>query len=274
MKKQLLIFLTLLSSCVLTAAKIDTLKTYSNVMNKEIPAVVVTPDSYSELKALPVVYLLHGYSDSALNGWINKGKDIDKYADLYDVILVMPDGGFSSWYFDSPIDPEIQYESYIIEELIPLIDEKYATIASRTGRAITGLSMGGHGALYLSFRHQNVFAAAGSTSGGVDIRPFPNNWSLIKCLGTYVDYPENWEKNTIVNMTHLLTPNSLSLIIDCGREDFFYDVNCKLHEKLLYYNIPHEFTTRPGKHDWNYWSNSIQYQLLFFHNYFVKNAGE
>jgi len=69
-------------------------------------------------------------------------------------------------------------------------------------------------------------------------------------------------------MLHLLQPNSLALIIDCGTEDFFFKVNENLHQQLLYRNIPHEYTTRPGAHNWNYWTNAIQYQLLFMSNYF------
>ena len=75
----------------------------------------------------------------------------------------------ASWYWNSPVDPKSQYETFISDELIKAIDSKYKTIKNRTGRAITGLSMGGHGALYLAIKHQDVFGAAGSMSGGVDI---------------------------------------------------------------------------------------------------------
>jgi len=81
-------------------------------------------------------------------------------------------------------------------------------------------------------------------SGGVDFRPFPNNWDIAKRLGSYAENPDNWEKNTVANLVHLLTPKSLTLIIDCGSEDFFYKVNCQLHEKLLDRNIPHDFIIR------------------------------
>lgn len=137
------------------------------------------------------------------------------------MIIVCPDGAYGSWYLDSPIDPDFQYETYIAIELVNWIDKNYPTIPSRTGRAITGLSMGGHGALYLAFRHQDIFGAAGSMSGGVDIRPFPNNWDLEKRLGKQSEYPERWEQHTVIELLHLLTPNSLKLIIDCGTEDFF-----------------------------------------------------
>jgi S-formylglutathione hydrolase FrmB len=248
------------------AAIVDTVNTYSASMKKTIKAVVITPDNYATAQALPVVYLLHGYSGNYAD-WITQVKGFEKAVDLYQIIIVCPDGN-NSWYWDSPVDPNYKYETYVSKELVSWIDGKYKTIKDRKGRSITGLSMGGHGALYLAFRHQDVFGAAGSMSGGVDIRPFPTKWDMALRLGKYSDHPENWEKNTVVNMLNLLQPNSLALLIDCGTEDFFYRVNENLHEQLLYRNIPHDYITRPGAHNWNYWNNAIQYQLLFMSNYF------
>src|SRR5690606_1283607 len=134
-----------------------------------------------------------------------------------------PDGGVTSWYFDSPIDPQMQYETYMSKELITRIDQTYRTLSDRSGRAITGLSMGGHGAFYLAFKHQDIWGAAGSMSGGVDLRPFPNNWDLAKRLGNYAEHKENWETNTVINLVHQLEGDHLKLIFDCGSSDFFYD---------------------------------------------------
>jgi S-formylglutathione hydrolase FrmB len=245
------------------AAKTDTVATYSNAMQKTIPAIVVTPDNYSPDKKYPVVYLLHGYSGN-YTGWMDiNGDYIRKTADAEKMIIVSPDGGYSSWYYDVPGDKNCQYETYITSELVQWIDGHYATLQSPKGRGITGLSMGGHGALFLAFKHPDVFGIAGSMSGGVDIRPFPLNWDLAKRLGSYAENPENWEKNTVINLTYLLTANTLKIIIDCGSEDFFYTVNKNLHQKLLENNISHDFISRPGKHDSAYWGNAIKYQLLF-----------
>lgn len=271
MKKYFFIagLLFLLSPIAALAAKVDTLQTYSTAMKKNIKAVVILPDNYKKQKHFPTVYLLHGYGDS-YNGWINYVPELKKYADDFQMILVCPDGNFSSWYFDSPKDPKWKYETYVSLELPVQIDEKYKTIKDRKSRAITGLSMGGHGALSLAFKHQDVFGAAGSMSGGVDITPFPGNWDIEKRLGSYAEYPERWKSNSVVNMTDLLVPNQLALIIDCGKDDFFLAVNMKLHEKLNEHNIPHDFTIRPGAHNFDYWKNAVGYQLLYFHNFFSK----
>lgn len=256
------------SPAVLWAASVDTLDTFSSSMNKKIKAVIITPDGYKKSgKRFPVVYLLHGYG-SNYSHFIKAIPELKEHADAFGQILVCPDGAIGSWYFDSPIDAEYKYETYVATELVDWIDKRFNTIASRFGRGITGFSMGGHGALYLAFKHQNIFGVAGSMSGGVDFRPFPRNWEIYKRLGTYQNFPENWEKYTVINMVDMLKADSLKLIIDCGTEDFFYKVNLDFHEKLLANKIPHEFIIRGGAHNWPYWREAIVYQLFFMKRYF------
>ena len=267
MKKSVVfIFCLFLASHYAFSSKTDTLQVYSPSMKKNIKVVVILPDSYDSGKSYPVFYLLHGYSGN-YTSWTTI-PSTSALADLHQFIIVCPDGGYSSWYFDSPVDSTRKYETFVSKELIQWVDKNYGTIAERGGRAISGLSMGGHGGLFLGFRHQDVFGACGSMSGGVDIRPFPNNWEMSKVLGKQSEYPDNWEKHTVMNQLHLLTPNSIKIIVDCGTEDFFYSVNVKLHNELLYRNIPHDFISRPGKHDWPYWNNAVKYQALFFAEFF------
>lgn len=250
------------------AAQVDTIQVFSASMNKNIKTCVIVPDNYKKSKKkFPVVYLLHGYSGN-YGTWVKSFKEVSQQVDRYGFIAIGVDGNYSSWYFNSPIDPTFKYETYIIDELVPFIDKKYKTIASREGRAISGLSMGGHGALYLSLKHQDVFGAAGSMSGGVDIRPFSEKWNIKKRLGAINDFPDNWEKNTVVNLIELNQNNNLKLIIDCGVDDFFIDVNRELHQKMLALKIDHDYIERPGKHNIDYWENSLKFQLLFFYNFF------
>ncbi len=255
------------------AADAKHLSTHSPSMDKAIPVVVITPEGYSKNESYPVLYLLHGYSGNE-SDWINNVPEIKYYADLYQFIIVCPDGNFSSWYFDSPVDNSWKYETYVAKELVAWVDDSFSTIQAPAGRAITGLSMGGHGAFYVALRNQDVYGAAGSMSGGVDIRPFPNNWELSKRLGDYATNKENWKENSVINLVYKLKPGSLQITFDCGVSDFFYDVNCKLHEKLLEENIPHDFTVRSGIHNWEYWKNSIAYQSVFFHHFFKKSKQE
>lgn len=267
MKKSLFLAALALYVVVARGADVDTVSVWSEAMDKNVKSVIITPDNYTQRDSFPVVYLLHGYSGNYAD-WVDKAPEIKELADRYGMIIVCPDGGYGSWYWDSPVDSTFRYETFVAEELVSWVDSQYNTIASRAGRAITGLSMGGHGALYLAMRHLDIYGAAGSTAGGVDIRPFPLNWDMAKRLGSYADHPDRWDRYTAINQIHRLTPNALALVIDCGTGDFFYGVNEQLHRKLLDRNIPHTYVTGPGAHNWEYWQRSIGYQLLFFDKFF------
>ena len=265
--KQIILLCFLYISLNVVFGQVDTVEIYSEVMDHTIPNLVITPKDYTEQNDnLPVIYLLHG-AGGYFSNWFFRVPEIEQYATDYDVIIVCPDGDKTSWYIDSPVDSTSQYESYITRELVPAIDQKYRTIKQKHGRAITGLSMGGHGAFYLAFRHQDIWGAAGSMSGGVNIIPFAEEWNMDEILGPYAEYKKNWEDHTVINLTHLLN-GDLKIIFDCGKEDFFADVNKQLHEKLIIEGVPHEYTVRPGKHNWDYWRNSIKYHLLYFDDFF------
>ena len=194
------VLLYLFFSLTSLAAEIDTVQIYSEAMKKEIPALIVTPEAYTEAEQnYPVIYLLHGYSDS-YSGWTTKASVVPSLADRHEVIVVMPDGGYNSWYIDSPLDPDSQYETHVAEEVVAFVDENYRTLDSKSGRAITGLSMGGHGGLFLGIRHQETFGAAGSMSGGVDLTYDIHRWEIAEKLGPYSQNPERWDSLSVVNL--------------------------------------------------------------------------
>ena len=268
--KIILTLLLLLSINVALASTVDTVVIRSEKMNKDIKCVVIKPQSYTEMNhAFPVVYLLHGHGGDYGN-WIRRVPDLKKYADLYQILIVCPDGHKSSWYFDSPVDSSMYYETYIAKEVPAFIEKHFKTIPSRNARAITGLSMGGHGALSIAWNHAEYFGAVGSMSGVVDINIRRNSFDLAKRIGDTVLYKENWRNYSVINLIEKKPVDSLAIIIDCGVKDLFFNSNKRLHEKLLLLNVEHDYSEKPGGHDWNYWSNSIQYHLLFFRNYFDK----
>lgn len=263
---KLLLLLLVCFNLPVDAQTVEKVVITSKNMGQEINNVVILPKNYDKSKQYPVVYLLHGYGGNQ-DMWINMRKDLPEEATRLNMIIVCPDGK-NSWYWDSPIDPKSQFDTYVSKELVEYIDVNYSTVKSKKGRAITGLSMGGHGGLWLGINHPDVFGACGSMSGGVDIRPFPNNWDMRNFLGKYKENPDTWNKYTVIENIHKIEPGSLSIIIDCGVDDFFFEVNQKLHEKLLLNNIPHDYIVRPGKHDGNYWKNAVDYQLMFFSKFF------
>lgn len=243
--------------------QVDTVSVFASKMKKEVKSVVIVPENYSKKKHYPVVYLLHGYSDNYAK-WVKTVPAIKNLSTEHQMIIVCPDGGYSSWFMDSPIDSAFQYESYITKDLLSYVDNHYATIANRNGRAITGLSMGGHGALYLAIRNKQLFANAGSMSGGVDLRSSSKKYDIAKRIGNIETSSDEWDNRSVVNMVNSLKNKELNLIIDCGVNDFFYQINNALHRRLMTLNIDHDYIERPGAHNWEYWTNSINYQLFYF----------
>ena len=204
MNQSMKIFALLFSTIVLWVgsslygADVEVIQIPSAKMEKKVPATVILPDTYSERESdkFPVLYLLHGAGGNHAS-W-NQSTQCAQLADKYEFIILCPDGGSTSWYYDSPIDPDYQYETHVAEECVQFMDKNYRTLANRGARAISGMSMGGHGAMYLAIRHPDTFGTSVCLMGGVDIRPFPNNWDIKKRLGEISTHRENWEEHTVV----------------------------------------------------------------------------
>lgn len=249
-------------------AVVDTLSVPATFIDSPMKVTVITPSSKDKNKRFPTVYLLNGFGGD-YKSWCIIQPRLPELADLYGIIIVTPDGR-DSWYWDSPIDPKNKMESFITKELVPYIDANHPTIPDAKKRAITGLSMGGHGGLWLGFRHPDIWGNCGSTSGGIDIRPFPNEWKLKELLGERDSNTDIWNNYTVINLVPYLNNPGQNIIIDCGTEDFFKAVNDNLHKALLDRKIKHDYISRPGQHDLDYWKNSILYQLLFFYEAFCQ----
>jgi len=278
--RQLLFFFSFLLPFPLCAAKVDSLDIPSAVMKKNLRAVVVLPDSYASTgknkTTYPVLYLLHG-GYGHFNDWITKTPDktlIHRLADQYNLIIVMPEGDVFSYYLDSPVIKDSQFETYLTKEVIDKIDKTYRTIRTPKGRVITGLSMGGYGALYLATRHPDLYCAAGSMSGALNLDM--NAWKLPpdatknikaefeKILGPFSQSPDGWAAYSVVGMADKMKTNGLKLVIDCGVDDFLIEPNRELHRRLVFNQTPHDYSERPGGHSWEFWQNALPYQVLFF----------
>ncbi len=274
-----LLFISLITSGL--AANVDTISVHSRSMNRHMPAAVVIPECYdTNDESYPVIYLLHGaYGD--FRDWLIKLPNdgvVKALADQYRIIFVLPEGGTFSFYLDSPWDANSQYETHVTKELLPEIDIRYRTIAMPAGRAITGLSMGGQGALYISTRHPDLFGAAGSMSGAVhlDIRSWDLPEADIERLtqGFYAtlgidDIDDGFLiNNSATALVAQMKENGMPLIIDCGVDDFLISANRELNRRLNEENVPHDYIERPGRHDWIYWQNALLYHALFFNEYF------
>jgi S-formylglutathione hydrolase FrmB len=137
---------------------------------------VMLPTSYvaNPAQRYPVLYLLPGCCDPGMrqSRWSDPNLgDAERLTAGKDVIVVMPEGDLGSWYTDwanAGTQGQYLWESYLVDQLVPLVDSSFRTTAGRSGRAIAGLSMGGYGALAIASRHPDLFTAVASFSG------FPN----------------------------------------------------------------------------------------------------
>ena len=279
-----LLALLLGTSSISFSATVDSIEIVSVAMKKTYMAAVVLPDSYKKNKSsYPVLYLLHG-GGGHFRDWLTLTPDkmlVKNLADQYNLIIVMPEGEAFGWYLNSPVNKESQFETYIIDEVIGKIDKTYRTVKDRKGRVVTGLSMGGHGSLYLSTRHPDLFCAAGSMSGALDL-----NWSNWKISPDFLTRVKQgfqtligdttnmvlYESYSVVSMTDKMKTNNVKLIIDCGVDDFLIEANRELHHRLVYNHTPHDYTEHPGGHSWDYWQNSLPFHVLFFYNILKTNG--
>jgi S-formylglutathione hydrolase FrmB len=153
--------------------------------------------------------------------------------------------------------------------LIPDVDGRFRTLASREGRAVAGLSMGGYGALKFGLKHPGLFAFAGSMSGALGAASWvPDEkmpqWVRPSIERVYGAAGENETRkaNDIFRLVRALTPEQIRalpfLYLDCGTEDFLIGDNRDFSALLIERKVPHEFRQLPGGHSWPYWDRQVQ----------------
>jgi len=299
------------------AGRVVTEHFHSDALGVDKAVVVYLPKGYDAdpAKRWPVFYYLHGLTGTE-NQW-TKGDHIEAAADALALpaIIVMPDGD-DDFYIDSamPIDyakcmasgaglfiptkqkPERtcvktrHYETYIIKDLIGWVDAHYRTNATRDGRAIAGLSMGGFGAMHLAMRHPDLFAAAASHSGALALlykgpRPFaPGKAELVtdvaswgKEVGAMGDWIRNlfgpdiatWKQYDVVELAKQLPAGKLALYFDCGTEDDFglHDNLRYVDEALTAAHVEHTVYLGPGRHDDAFWAARAPESLKFLRDH-------
>ena len=234
----------------------------------------------------PVLYLLHGAGDDQSTWMANT--DVEELTKDLDLIVVMPDGGKApdaGWYTDWLQGPA--WESYHIGELIPWVDKSLRTVATREGRAVAGLSMGGFGAMSYAARHPDLFAAAASFSGAVDTAdggPLEGvGFKLAhdqfgtpdeRVWGPYTDDEVIWRDHNPPDLASNLRWTTLSLSTGTGvpqpgdnppdapTEAAIHVLNLAFHNALTSAAIPHQWReTTFGTHSWPYWQDDL-HQVL------------
>jgi putative tributyrin esterase len=227
---------------------------------------VILPRDYAtSTQRYPVLYLLHGYTDH-YPAWVSYSRITD-YARGYQEIIVMPEGD-NGFYTNSYEDRSLAWEDFIMLDLIPYVDSHYRTVASRQGRAIAGLSMGGYGAMKLGLKHPEMFAATASLSGALAAaRPreaHPDDLEFQKLVANVFGPPDNPARaqedpfELVKKVPAELRPQ---LYISVGAGDFLLQENRDFVKLLSELKIPYQYREFPGKHEWPVWDREIQVVL-------------
>ncbi len=250
-------------------SRVQTVQFESKLVGKTLPYNVVLPVDYDQpgakAKRYPVLYLLHGLTGHYDN-WTTRTK-LSDYAAQYPMIIVTPEGN-NGWYTDSATVPTDKYETYILEELIPDVERRYRANATREGRAIAGLSMGGYGALKFGVKHPEMFALAASMSGAFgaaswtekELGPGGIRDSLLQIFGP-ADSPTR-AANDLFKLVREVSAKKIAPLpyfyFDCGTEDFLFSSNRELASLFVELKVPHQYRQLPGTHNWQYWDAQVQ----------------
>ncbi len=214
--------------------------------------------------------MLHGYSQN-YEQW-SKTTDLKKLANNYQMILACPEG-FVSFYINSPNLKNSQYEDFFFQELMPEIKKNFSIDSNNI--FITGLSMGGYGALHLFVKNSDFFNTAASTSGGLEFDYenlkknsliFFGNERLTNDLNEILgDHNQNdWNQCNISTLLEQHTDFNKGFLLDCGLQDPLLVNTLKVKELALAKKLPITFITQPGEHNKEYWRKSIEYHFIYF----------
>lgn len=234
-----------------------------------VPIAVATPPSYaaSPGRRYPVLYFLHdGQGDEAVlfrNGVIDALEAEMREGRLPEMIVVCPRGP-GTWWIDAQGGSR-RMAAFLSDDLVPFVDRTWRTRASRGGRLVAGISMGGYGALRWALARPELFAAAGGLSPAIQqlcapsvaALPFFIRPSLESAFGA--DPVANvLRKNDLYQM--LLDDPSLAgrapfLLVRCGTEDKYRlaEIAGFLDRFLSAFGLAHEVRLETGVHDWPYW---------------------
>jgi S-formylglutathione hydrolase FrmB len=258
----------------------------SKILNRPVGYCVDLPADYASTapRRYPTLYFLHGLFGND-HRWVDRGgKEIfdQLTADgtIGHFIVVLPDAG-ETFYINSE-DGKDRYEDFFIQEFVPFIDQHYRTIATKDARGISGLSMGGYGALHLAMRYSDLFGSVAATSA-VLIAGFPNpiptegRWQFYsRILSHAFGSPLNqayWEENSPLTLArHPEKFPSLKIYFDVGDQDRYgFEKGAAMLDEILdKENYPHTYALRPGGHGWEFLDQYMKYSLSYQWQWFKK----
>ncbi|MCR5519280.1 MAG: esterase family protein [Bacteroidales bacterium] len=276
MKQFLSLMVLALAALPLNAGKIVTDSIDSKTLGAEVKYNVYLPDGYKADCDYPVVYLLHGLSDT-YTAWQIRGNmqtvvdELIASGEIVPMVIIMPNAGGpdvnNTWngYFNMP---GWNYEDFFFGEFLPAVEKKYNCGGSKEERAVMGLSMGGGGSVVYAQRHPDMFSSCYAMSAWLDNKenevyktPKEKNqlWYVREAVKEHsaLDFLDNADQATLEKL------RSVAWFIDCGDDDFLLQMNMDFHMKMRALKVHSEFRVRNGVHNWEYWHLALRLSLPF-----------
>ena len=286
---RIIIFLTafIVSLPVRAQSRIECDAVNSRILKSAVHYCAYLPASYDAETAkaparhYPVLYFLHGLGDnertlSNSGGWTLLD-DLRQQHKLGEFLIVAPEGR-RSFYINSA-DGSVRYSDFFLREFIPLIEKKYRISRGRNHRAISGISMGGYGALRFAFSHPEMFSAVSAQSAALITESpeeldtagrsgAPLSKVLADVFGSPIDVP-HWNGNSafVLARKNAAALKRLAIYFNCGQDDNygFEKGAAALHEELQKEGVQHEFHLYPGDHSLTYFLEHFT-EVMEFHS--------
>jgi S-formylglutathione hydrolase FrmB len=268
--------------------RIDCNALQSHILGENVRYCVMLPPGYDATsdsrspRRYPVLYFLHGLGDNEQTlfkggGW-DLIEDLRQKGQISDFLVVVPEGK-RSFYINSA-DGRVRYSDFFIREFIPYIESHYSIRRERSARAISGMSMGGYGALRFAFAYPELFSSVSAQSAalisdppqqaGTRPTPTPLSGLLGAVFGNPIDLT-HWNQNSPFVLAKrnraLLTTTKLSIYFNCGQDDEFgFDRGAmEFDRQLRAEGIAHEYRLYPGNHDAAYFLGHLG-EVMMFHS--------
>lgn len=268
-------------------SRIDCNALNSRILKRVIHYCVQLPPGYDANdpkhppRRYPVLYFLHGLGQNEqtlfnTGGW-NLIEDLRQQHKIGDFLMVAPEG-MRSFYVNSA-DGSVRYSDFFLREFMPYIESKYRIRPGREGRAITGVSMGGYGALRFAFAHPELFSAVSAQSAAL-MTESPQELDaaehsgapIAKVLGTVFGQPvdvTHWKENSpfVLAKKNEAGLRNLAIYFNCGQEDDYgFEKGAQaLHQQLQAEGIRHQYHLYPGDHSLTYFLAHIG-ETMEFHS--------
>jgi S-formylglutathione hydrolase FrmB len=255
-------------------SRIDCNALNSRILKHEVHYCVYLPAGYDAVatkhppQSYPVLYFLHGLGDNEQTLFNSGGwtllDDLRQQHKIGKFLIVAPEGG-RTFYINSA-DGSVRYSDFFLQEFIPLIESRYRISKGRSNRAISGISMGGYGALRFAFSHPEIFSAVSAQSAAL-ITETPQELDTAarsgapmgKLLATVFGSPievAHWKENSpfVLANRNQAALRHMAIYFNCGQDDNygFEKGAAALHEQLLKEKVPHEYHPYPGDHSLGY----------------------